>query len=577
MSGWFRPPVSALLPLAIVGALTATGALSGPGLLGSPAATHPAVSGLPAAGSAVRVIVQARPGQAQQAAVALRSAGAQIGRSLPIVDGFAAQLPAGAVQRLAADPAIRRVTPDTAVHFSSLSTSAAPVAGNYPTSTGARTAWSRADRGGGVTVAVIDTGIAPVADLAGRVVAGPDFSGEGDSRADTYGHGTVMAGIIAGDGASSAGAAGGAYVGMAPAARLLSVKVAGRNGATDVSTVLAAMQWVGSYASTYGIRVLNLAWGTTSHQSPAVDPLNFAVERLWRSGIVVVAAAGNGGPAGGTVTKPGDDPLVITAGAYDDRLNALISDDTVPAWSSRGPTAAGFAKPDLVAPGRSIVATKSPGSYVDTTFPEARIGSAYIRGSGTSQATAVVSGGVALMLSSHGRLTPDQVKFGLAVTSLPISGAGRATQGRGRLWLPVALNLQLPTVPGQQFSASGRGSIEQSRGGRHVETVCAGTQTVSRIAGEQDALCQPWNSDSWTSDSWTSDSWTASSWSSNSWTSDSWTSDSWTSDSWTSSFQTAFWGDRTPWWNRIPGEPAQIQPARPRAMARLSDHEDGHK
>jgi len=524
----------------------------------------------------VAVIVRARPGQRQQAADAVRSAGGRIGRDLPIVEGFTARLPAAAAQRLGADRAVQAVTPDTVVRFSSITPGGGPLglASNYPASTGASVVWSKADRGDQVTVAVIDTGIAPVSDLAGRLIAGPDFSGEHDSTVDSYGHGTVMAGIIAGDGAGSAADPGGAYVGMAPDAKVLAVKVAGRDGATDVSTVLAAMQWVGSHADQYGIRAVNLSWGTTSTQSPAVDPLNFAVERLWHMGVVVVAAAGNQGPTASTITKPGDDPLVITAGAYDDRLDAGQSNDVIPAWSSRGPTASGLAKPDLVAPGRTIVSTRSPGSFVDTTYPEARIGAAYIRGSGTSQATAVVSGAVALMLSRRGWLTPDQVKYALTSTSLPIAGVPQAYQGRGRLWLPTALDRKVRNAPAQQFAATGQGSIEQSRGGHHVSTICPGDATSTTIVGEIDALCQPWNSDTWTSDVWTSDTWTHSSWSSDTWTSDTWTSDTWTSDTWTSDFLTAFWGLRTPWWHRVAGEPAELGPAEPQSISRMSGRED---
>ena len=568
------------------------------------AAVGPASAAVGAAGTSARstqlgtasvpVIVQARTGHRQEAAVAVRSAGGHVGRSLPIVEGFAAQLPTAAVRQLSADPAIRTITPDSHVRFSmrpvgaddfadsadSRDVASNSTAGdfggtaddglatNYPRSTGATSAWAQGTRGAGVSVAVIDTGISPVPDLAGRTVAGPDFSGERNSLRDSYGHGTVMAGVVAGNGTSSASAPGGAYIGMAPEARVVSVKVAGRNGATDVSKVLAAMQWVGSYHTQHNIRVVNLSWGTTSHQSPSRDPLNFAVQRLWGLGIVVVAAAGNDGPASGTITKPGDDPVIITAGAYDDRQNTSLTDDVVTAWSSRGPTAAGTAKPDVIAPGRTIVSTRAAGSYVEANNPQAHVGSHYIRGSGTSQASAVVAGSVALLLGRRPSWRPDQVKHALTSSAIPINGSG--VDGHGRASVPGMLRANVRSAPVQSLTSNGLGSLEASRGGRHVDTVCAGDTAPTRIEGEIDGLCLPWDADTWSGENWSSESWSSDIWSSDSWTSDSWTSDTWTSDTWSGTeFLTAFWGLQTPWWQHLPGETAAAHtsdaPAVPRA------------
>ncbi|MGB9378852.1 MAG: S8 family peptidase [Mycobacteriales bacterium] len=534
--------------------------------------------------------MQAQPGQQAAAAAVVRSAGGQVGRSLPIVDGFAARVPASAVHDLAGGATIRRLTPDKSVRFSMMvgaadstgATSSAgssggedQVASNYPKTTGATRVWAQGERGAGVTVAIIDTGVSSVPDLDGRIIAGPDFSGEHDSLQDSYGHGTVMAGVIAGDGTSSANNPGGAYVGIAPEATVLSVKVAGRNGATDVSTVLAAMQWIASHRAQHNIRVLNLSWGTTSQQSPEVDPINYAVQRLWRSGIVVVAAAGNAGPHPGTVTKPGDDPVIITAGAYNDRQNSVLADDTVTAWSSRGPTAAGAAKPDIVAPGRTLVATRSPGSDIEQNNPQALVGSSYIRGSGTSQATAAVSGSVALLIGRRPDLQPDQVKYAVTSTAVPIVGS--SADGHGRIWLPKMVQRDVAAAPVQQSTASGLGSIEDSRGGRHVETVCAGDSAPTRIQGEIDALCQPWNGDTWTGDTWTGETWSQNTWSGDTWSGDTWTGDTWSGDTWTgdtwtgTEFLTAFWGNQTPWWQRLPGEPRAARtaqsPPEPRAHA----------
>src|SRR5205814_1325948 len=251
-------------------------------------------------------------------------------------------------------------------------------------------------------------------DITGQTTACENLSGE-SGCGDSFGHGTFIAGIIAGNGASS----GGKWQGMAPEANLVSVKIAGRSGAADVSNVLAAIQWVVSFKDRYGIRVLNLSLGTDSTQSYRVDPLNFAVEKAWDAGITVVVAASNRGPDPATISKPGDDPLVITAGAVDDMGTPGLGDDQLPDFSSHGPTAAdGLAKPDLAAPGAHIVSLRAPGSSIDTQFPNYVDGS-YRKGSGTSMATGVVSGAVALMLQAQPSWTPDRVKFALTATARP--------------------------------------------------------------------------------------------------------------------------------------------------------------
>jgi serine protease AprX len=336
-----------------------------------------------------------------------------------------------------------------------------------------------------------------------------------------------MAGIIAGDGAASHGR----YPGIAPDARIVSVKVAGRGGATDVSTVLAAMQWVGSYADRYGIRVLNLSWGTPSRQPTAVDPLDYAVERLWHKGIVVVVAGGNDGPDGGTITKPADDPAVLTVGAFDDAGSVASGDDSVPVWSSRGPTADGVAKPDLLAPGRTLAAPRAPGSVVEHDNPRALLGDGYILGSGTSQATAVTAGAAALLLAAEPGLTPDQVKYLLTTTALPIPDVPAVAQGSGEVRIDRALDADPTGAPRQPLTATGDGSLEASRGGRHVETVCPGDSTPTVISGEVDARCQPFDATRWARQAWTADQWAADQWAADQWTADQWMADQWATTS----------------------------------------------
>ena len=484
------------------------------------------------AGAMANVIVQAKAGSAQAVADAIRAVGGTIDKDLPVVNGFAAHVPAGARTTLRARRDVRSVTENSKVQFASNVYDESSVASSYAKAAGAPSAWGAGNLGEGVGVAVIDTGISPQNDFSGRLVHGPDLSGEG-TIIDSYGHGTVMGGIVGGSGADSANNVNGAYVGVAPKATLVAVKVAGRNGAADVSTMLQAMHWVSAYKDQFNIRVLNLSWGTTSTADPATDPINYAVERLWRQGIVVVAAAGNSGPNAGTITKPGDDPVILSVGAYNDGGNTNPLDDNVPGWSSRGPTAQGLTKPDVIAPGRSLVATRSQGSTVEQQNPKALVPPTYIKGSGTSEAAAVVSGLAALILKAHPDWTPDQVKHALRSTASPIASVGANTQGKGRVSLSAAMNADVSAAPNQSYAGSGLGSIEASRGGVHVYADCNQDGTWTIVQGEIDARCQKWNGASWTGASWTGASWTGASWTGASWTGASWTGASWTGASWT--------------------------------------------
>ena len=230
-----------------------------------------------------------------------------------------------------------------------------------------------------------------------------------------------MAGVIAGNGAASDGK----WRGVAPGAKLVSVKVAGPDGSTDVSVVIAALQWVVTHRAQYGIKVLNLSFGTDSLQPYAIDPLNAAVERAWAAGITVVVSSGNRGP--GTINKPGDDPFVITVGAVDVHQTVDRKDDEVAPFSSSAITQDGFAKPDIVAPGTTIVATRDVGSTIDGFHQDAVVDEDYFKGTGTSQAGAVVSGVAALLYQANPTLKPSAVKsilMGSTFRSLPVPHGG---------------------------------------------------------------------------------------------------------------------------------------------------------
>ena len=493
--------------------------------------------GLSVVGDALQEVIVTAQGGVDAAADAVRRIGGTVESPLPIVDGVEARVPAGALPELAGVSGVTSITADRRASFENLTYDDTTVASSYTRSTQATSAWGTGNLGAGVGVAVLDTGISEMNDFRGRLVHGPDLSGEG-TLVDTYGHGTVMAGAVGGSGADSAASGKGLYAGVAPKSTLVAVKVAGRNGVADVSTILQGMHWVSAYKDQYNIRVMNLSWGTTSTQNPAVDPLNYAVQRLWQQGIVVVVAAGNSGPGAGTILKPADDPLVITAGAYDDRQNDSTSDDAVPAWSSQGPTAQGLTKPDLVVPGRTLITTRSYGSRIEAENPKALVSPSYIRGSGTSQAAAVTSGLAALLIAARPSLTPDQVKNLLTGTALPIAATGANVQGKGRGQLAAALAADPGPAYTQTPTATGLGSIEASRGGRNVETVCpadAATGTVTIIRGEITADCQAWNGSTWTGSTWTGSTWTGSTWTGSTWTGSTWTGSTWTGSTWTGS------------------------------------------
>ena len=269
--------------------------------------------------------------------------------------------------------------------------------------------------GRGVDVALIDTGVVDVPGLAASdVEIGPDFSFEDvvpDLRGrDTMGHGTHLAGIIAGrDAAWVAGdhqRRPDRFLGIAPDAGLVSVKAGAADGAVDVTQIIAAINWVIANKDTDGrhIRVLNLSFGTDGTQDYRSDPLAYAVERAWRAGIVVVVAGGNDGWSTSRLTNPAQDPFVLAVGSS----QAVNGKESVPSSYSNG-TLDGRAV-DLAAPGRSIVSLRNPGSSSDEVNAGGRTGDTLVRASGTSQAAAVTSGAAALLLSARPELTPDQVK-----------------------------------------------------------------------------------------------------------------------------------------------------------------------
>src|SRR3954462_942849 len=336
--------------------------------------------------------------------------------------------------------------------------------------------WNAGYTGKGVDVAVIDSGTVPVEGLnSGNVVYGPDLSFEAGTpveNLDTNGHGTAMASIIAGrDAKAAAPYAGNStnYIGVAPDARIVSIKVADALGHTDVSQAIAAIDWVTEHGQDgdLNILVVNMSFGTDGVQSYQLDPLAYAAEQAWHKGIVVVVAVGNEGFGTQKVNNPAYDPYLIAVGSDDTKGTASVADDTVSPFSNDGD---GTRNPDVIAPGEHVVSLRSPNSFLDQSHPGAVVEDRFFRGSGTSQATAVVSGAAALLLSQRPDLTPDQVKALLMGTAQNLPLATARQQGAGLVDLKAAMTAPTPVQAVQTYARSpGVGSLDAARGSVVVE------------------------------------------------------------------------------------------------------------
>jgi len=507
----------------------------------------PAVQAGQLAGALISVIVREAPGAGTLPEQLVESSGGTVTRDLPIIGGFSAELPRGALARIAADPAVVSITPNAALQMQGSGYSPGSDVGSMHSTMrliGATSFWSAGFTGSGVDVAIIDSGVSPVMGLneAGKIVRGPDLSFESQAAnlryLDTFGHGTFMAGLIAGHepGAqANLGQAVTGYSGVAPGARIVSVKVADAHGATDVSQVIAAIDWVVQHRRDAGlnIRVLNLSFGTYGAQPYTLDPLAFAAEVAWHSGVFVVVSAGNNAPDSGRLMNPAMDPFVMAVGAASPNGTVPTKDDVLMPSSARGD---GLRNPDLVAPGRSLQGLRVPGSFIDQTFPAGRLTDRFFRGSGTSQAAAIVSGAAALVIQQRPGITPDQLKALLTSTADALPAADVRGQGAGMLNLDAAF--RAPTPPSVQAwqRSTGTGSLELARGPNHL--VLDGVL----LEGEQDIFGAPFDSaamaavtlagSSWTGGTWNGSVWTGPGWAGNEWSTVAWESATWSGNEW---------------------------------------------
>lgn len=367
--------------------------------------------------------------------------------------------------------------------------------------------------GRGVGVAVIDTGVSPVNALRGRVRQGIDLSGVGSTE-DAYGHGTAVAGLIAG------GLIGNRPIGVAPGAHIVPVRVAGPDGATDVSNVLAALQWAVSFADEFDVRVVTLAMGTDAGTSWRRDILNRAVQRAREAGLVVVTSVGNRGPERGTVAKPADDPGALSVGAAGRSGSLDPGGGGSATFSSRGPTSdGGVPKPDVLAPGVDVTTLRVPGSIVDRSFPNSAIDHQRVRASGASFAMATVAGAVALGLQQRPDWTAEQVQAALLSTAARRSSGDSGAVGHGVIDVGAAAAIEA-VEPEVKRSSEARGEVEPlgaSRGSLTVAIGPAEDPTVLDARSPLTAQGRPFEAEAYLQGDWTDPAWETSQWAGHDW------------------------------------------------------------
>ncbi|MDQ6694425.1 MAG: S8 family peptidase [Chloroflexota bacterium] len=374
----------------------------------------------------------------------------------------------------------------------------------YNTVTGATNVWNEGPgylQGSGTTVAVVDSGILYTKDWSKRLIANVNFNAAYHNAADAYGHGTFVAGVIAGDGTMS----NGTYMGMAPQTNLVNVRVSDDQGMAYESDVVNGLQWVHDNMGTYKIKVVNLSLNSGVAESYNTSPLDAACEILWFDGVVVVASSGNNGTA--NLYAPANDPFVITVGAVDDQGTPSTADDSVASYSAYGTDETAQAKPDIVTSGSNIISVLPDNGMltISANHPANRVNSQYFRMSGTSMAAPMVSGAVALLLQDEPNLTPDQVKYRLKATA----------KHDTTLW------------PGYNATTAGAGYLNIYGAVHGTTTASANTGLTASHMLWTGTAPLTWNSVNWNSVNWNSVNWNSVNWNSVNWNSVNWNSDYW--------------------------------------------------
>jgi serine protease AprX len=464
----------------------------------------------------VSVIVQKAAG-ASGTEGRVSALGGQVTQDLRIINAFAAEMSAKSAVQLSKAGDVRWISLDASMESSACSqcVDTSTLANAYISAIQANKVWNVAPyiQGQGIGVAVIDSGVNPNGDLytnmgVNRQVANIRFNNDyNQSTYDGYGHGTHVASIIGGDGSESAGK----YIGVAPMANIINVKVSNDNGSARMADIVAGLQWVFENKATYNIRVVNLSLNSSVAESYNTSPLDAAVEILWFGGVVVVVSAGNKG--GGAIYPPANDPFVITVGAVNDKGTVVLADDALASFSGFGNSENGAVKPDLVAPGTNIIARLvNQNMGLAAAHPANKVGNQYFKMSGTSMAAPMVSGAAALLLQDEPGLTPDQVKYRLMTTANK-SWAGYIASKAGAGYLDI-----YAAVNGSTSEAANTGivpSLLLATGPEAINFDSVGWNTVG------------WNSVGWNTVGWNTVGWNTVGWNTVGWNTVGWNSDYW--------------------------------------------------
>jgi len=462
-------------------------------------------------GQIVQVIVQksAVTADAEDLVVDLDG---QVTQDLGIINAFAAEMTAQSAVELSRMETVRWVSLDAKVVSSACSQciDTANLANAYISTIKADKAWNNSPylQGKNVGIAIVDSGINPSGDLyttmgVNRQVANVYFNTDyNQNTSDGYGHGTHVSSVAAGDGSDS----NGKYIGVAPMANVINVKVTNDDGSARSSDVIAGLQWILNNKSTYNIRVVNISFNSTVAESYHTSPLDAAVEILWFNKIVVVTSAGN--QATGILYPPANDPFVITVGATDDKGTTSLSDDVVTSFSAYGTTSDGFVKPDLVAPGRNIIARLvNTNMGMAQAHPANVINQTYFKMSGTSVSAPMVSGAVAILLQSEPNLTPDQVKYRLMSTA-------------NKSWTSY------------NSKKAGSGYLDVYAAVKTKTTASANTKTLPSQLLTTGSEPITWASTGWNSVGWNTVGWNTVGWNTVGWNTVGWNTVGWNTDYW---------------------------------------------
>ncbi len=466
--------------------------------------------------------------------------GGRVLQTLEIADSLLVELPVGV-----AVPVGAALVPDTPMKVNGTQTYYETTEPTYRETIGLT---EDSSLGAGVKVALVDTGVADVPDLE-RVV---HINTSGDRDGDRLGHGTFLAGLIAGDGR---------FRGVAPEATIVDIQVADRKGNTSLHRVLAGLD----AAAENDVDVVNLSLSSQSPLPPSFDPLSRALDNLWDEGVTVVVAAGNDGPEWGTVGSPGNTPSLITVGALDERNTVDVSDDGVAEFSSRG-SVVDRTKPDLIAPGVSLVSTAAPRSLAVKKNPESLVDGGYMRGSGTSMAAAVVSGAAAALLGEREALEPNGVKALLLGTTRDGGPTLDDGAGNGALDLSAALNgVDSADLNPEQADPeivsdeSGPAEADADAWAAFAEAWTAKDKAAARAAWSElaprtriwaarawstavvanglgldakDFKARAWSARAWSAEKWLARAWSARAWSARAWSDEEWLARAWSARAW---------------------------------------------